>query len=173
MISKDYKSKDSPFKSVLLAYVVLVLHLLLLGGVLFFIIFFRGVVNYMSWILLAGIALILLSAYILYRRIKKNSLALHKIVTSPIFRGQSIEVSVLGGMASFKIDRSATEQPAIAAPPKVLQLNAPEDNCIKELTSVAQLFENNLITSEEYNKAKKVILKKMEPASSDKGVSPK
>jgi len=161
MISKDYKSKDSHFKSVLLAYAILVLHLLLLGGVLLFIIFFRGVVNYMSWILLAGIALILFCAYILYRRIKKNSQALHKIVTSPFFKGQSVEVSLLGGLASFKIDRSAAEPPVIDAPPKVLQLNAPEDNCIKELTSVAKLFENNLITSEEYNKAKKVILKKI------------
>ena len=162
MISKDYKSKDSHFKGVLLAYAILVLHLLLLGGVLLFIIFFRGVVNYMSWILLAGIALILFFAYILYRRIKKNSQALHKIVTSPFFKGQSVEVSLLGGLASFKIDRSAAvEPPAIAAAPKVLQLNAPEDNCIKELTSVAKLFENNLITSEEYNKAKKVILKKI------------
>jgi len=161
MIAKEYKSKENPFKSILLAYAILVLHLLLLGGVLFSIIFFRGVVNYMSWILLAGIALILLSAYILYRRIKKNSLALHKIVTSPIFRGQSMEVSLLGGMASFKIDRSAAEPPAIAAPPEVLQLNAPGDNCIKELTSVAKLFENDLITSEEYIKAKKVILNKM------------
>ncbi len=161
MISKDYKSKDGTFKSVLLAYAILVLHLLLLGSVLFFIIFFRGVVNYMSWILLAGSALFLLSAYILYRRIKRSGLALHKIVTSPLFRGQSVEVSLLGGMASFKIDRSAAETPAIAAPPKVLQLNAPGDNCIQELTSVAELFENDLITSEEYNKAKKVILKKM------------
>ncbi len=161
MISEDYKSKNGPFKSVLLAYTILVLHLLLLGGILFFIIFFRGVVNYMSWILIAGVALILLSAYILYRRIKRNSLALHKIVTSPFFKGQSVEVSLLGGMASFKIDRSAAEQSAIVAPPKMLQLSAPEDNCIKELTSVAKLFENNLITSEEYNKAKKVILKKM------------
>ena len=161
MISKDYKSKDSHFKGVLLAYAILVLHLLLLGGVLLFIIFFRGVVNYTSWILLSGFALILFCAYILYRRIKKNGLALHKIVTSPFFKGQSVEVSLLGGLASFKIDRSAAEPPAIAAPPKVLQLNAPEDNCIKELTSVAKLFENNLITSEEYNKAKKVILKKI------------
>jgi len=162
MISKEYKSKDNPFKGVLLAYAILVLHLFLLGGVLFSIIFFRGVVNYMSWILLAGIALILLSAYILYRRIKKNSLALHKIVTSPIFRGQSMEVSLLGGLASFKIDRSAAESPAIAAPSKVLQLNAPEDCYIKELTSVAQLFENDLITSEEYNKVKASIWKKMD-----------
>ncbi len=161
MISKDYKSKDGIFKSVLLAYTILVLHLLLLGGVLFFIIFFRGVVNYMSWILFAITVLILLSAYILYIRIKRKSLALHKIVTSPIFKGQYVEVSLLGGMASFKIDRSATEPPVIAAPNKVLQLSAPEDNCIKELTSVAKLFENNLITSEEYNKAKKAILKKM------------
>lgn len=163
MISNKSKAKDGPFKSVMLAYFVLVLHLLLLGAVLFFIIFFRGVVNYMSWILLAGIALMLAAAFILYRRIRRNSLALHKMVTSPLFKGQSLEVSFLGGMASFKIDRSGAVDPppVIAAPHQTPQLLAPDDNSVSELASVAKLFENNLITSEEYDQAKKAILKKM------------
>ena len=50
------KEKESPyFKSVLVAYFILVLHVILVAGLVVMVIFFRGIINYMIWIFLGGL----------------------------------------------------------------------------------------------------------------------
>jgi hypothetical protein len=57
------KENDGLVKSVLLAYFILALHVLLIAGMAVLVLFFRGVVNYMLWIVLGGIAVVGLSAF--------------------------------------------------------------------------------------------------------------
>ena len=65
-----------------------------------------------------------------------------------------------GAIVHFVLAITSRSAPT-AHPPrhKRLQLEDPETARIRELTELARLFEKNLITSEEYNKAKNQILK--------------
>ena len=91
------------FKSVMLAYFVLVLHILLIVGLGLLVIFFRGIVQYMIWVFLFGFIAILGSFYYFYRRMKAEGRSLREMLRSPLFLDRPVEVSLLGGLASFKV----------------------------------------------------------------------
>ena len=59
---------DGLFKSVMLAYMVLVLHVVLMLGLGLLVIFFRGVIQYMLWIFLFGTVAVVASGLYFYRR---------------------------------------------------------------------------------------------------------
>ena len=159
-VFKKKKSEESHFKSVLMAYLVLVLHLLLVAGLLILVIFFRGVVNYMIWIFLAGSAAILASGYHFYKRIKKEGKTLREILRPPLLEGRTVEVSFLNGFATFKVGGTGdfkalgneTSDPS-------LQLEDPDTIRVRELSELVRLLENDLITLDEYNKIKKKMFK--------------
>ena len=163
MGNKNTNQGENLFKAVLLTHVILFFHLLIIVGLVVMVIFFRGVTQYMLWILLGVTLLILLSGFFLYRRIRTRAKAtFHDIENSSLFRGRSFEVSFLRGVASLKFgqpeNRRAIEN--AASDPK-FQLEDPETVRIRELSELARLFEKNLITSEEYDRAKNQILKSL------------
>ena len=86
----------------------------------------------------------------------------HDIENSSLFQGRSFEVSFLRGLASLKFgqpaDLKAIENPSSE---EKFQLEDPEAVRIRELTELARMYEKNLITSEEYNRAKNQILKSL------------
>ncbi len=153
------KQKDVGLvKSVLMAYLVLMLHVLLVACLALLILFFRGIVNYMIWIFLGGTLIILFSAWRFYRRMKKEGKTLREILKNPVFEGREVEVSLLGGLASLRVGKPgqlSLEDPGM----KNKQLEDPETVRLRELNELVRLFENNLITLEEYNQAKKQIFK--------------
>jgi hypothetical protein len=149
------------FKSVLLAYFILVLHVLLIAGLVLMVIFFRGMIHYMIWIFLGGTAAILASGYHFYRRMKRDGKTLREILSSPRLSGRTVEVSLLGGLASFKVGKS-DKTPALSSDSTGQyrpQLEDPKAIRLRELTELVRLLENNMITLDEYNKAKKQIFK--------------
>ncbi len=157
------KEGDGLVKSVLLAYFILALHVLLIAGVAVLVLFFRGVVNYMLWILLGGLALIGLSAFLLIRRMRAEGRSLRDMLRNPVFSGRSVEVSLLGGMATVKLGRP-TQPPALPhdAVIDVPRLEDPETSQGREasqLAELARLLEKDLITVEEFNQAKRRLLK--------------
>ena len=85
----------------------------------------------------------------------------HDIDNSSLFHGRSFEVSFLRGMASLKFGQPDHDLKAINNPSSEakFQLEDPETVSIRELTELARIYEKNLITSEEYNRAKNQILK--------------
>ena len=145
-------------KSVLMAYLVLVLHVLLIAGLGLLILFFRGIVNYMIWIVIGGTLIIIFSAWRFYMRMKKEGKTLRDILRSPVFEGREVEVSLLGGLASLKVGKPG-HPPLEDFSSNVKQLEDPEAVRLRELNELVRLFENNLITLEEYNQAKKQIFK--------------
>jgi hypothetical protein len=152
------KEGNGLFKSVLMAYLIVILHILLFAGLALLVLFFRGIVNYTIWIFIGGLAVIIVSLFYFYRRIKAGGKILKDTLNSPEFRDRPVEVSFLGGVASVRFGRPGG-LPALAGgsaqhPP---QLEAPEKIRIRELTELARLLENDLITLEEYNKAKEQI----------------
>ncbi len=150
------KENSGVIKSVFIAYFILLLHVLLLAGLGVLILFFRGIVNYMIWIFLGGTAIIMFSAYRFYRKMKKEGKTLKEMMNSPLFRGREVEISLLGGLASLKVGKP---RPLLIESyhGEIKQLEDPEDVRLKELNELVRLFENNLITLEEYNQAKKQI----------------
>jgi len=143
-----------------MAYFILVLHVLLIAGLLLIVIFFRGVVNYMMWIFLAGAAVIIASGYYFYRRMKTEGKTLKEMLRLPLLTGRTVEVSVLGGLASFKIGRDADVRALDGNPQnQSLQLEDPETIRVKELSELVRMLENDLITLDEYNKIKHQIIK--------------
>jgi len=152
---------DKHFKSILIAYFILVLHVLLIAGLIVLVIFFRGIIHYMIWIFLGGTAAILASGYHFYKRMKKDGKTLREILSSPRLNGRTVEVSLLGGLASFKIGKS-DNIPALGSNSTGQhrpQLEDPETIRLRELAELVRLLENNMITLDEYNKVKKQILK--------------
>ncbi len=155
----DSKDKDSVFKSVLLAYLILALHVVLIAGLGLLVLFFRGFVQYMLWIFLAGASLIAYSGYRFWRRMKTEGKTLAEMLNNPVFRGRSVEINLLGGIASFKLGApdSRYALPDDTTLPQ-RQLEDPETARIRELGELARLLEKDLITADEYRQAKRRLL---------------
>lgn len=160
------KEGDGLVKSVLLAYFILALHVLLIAGMAILVIFFRGVVNYILWIFLGGVVLIGLSALYFIRRMRAEGKSLGEMLRNPMFNGRSVEVSLLGGMATVKLGQPshASQPPAIGhdAAGDIPRLENPDPSGsrdVSELSELARLLEKDLITVDEFNKAKRQLLK--------------
>jgi hypothetical protein len=152
--------KEGLFKSVMLAYFVLVLHVLLMVGLGFLVIFFRGIIHYMLWIFLAGSAAIIASGFYFYKRMKAEGKTVKQMLKTPLLNGRPVEVSLLGGLASFRVGSSTRNfELDTDGVHTVHQIEDSETMRIREITELAKLLENNLITREEYDKAKKRILR--------------
>ncbi|MBW1746742.1 MAG: SHOCT domain-containing protein [Deltaproteobacteria bacterium] len=158
---KKKKNENSLFKGVMTAYFIVVLHVLLIAGVGLLVIFFQGIINYMPWILLGGSALIIATVYLFYRRIKKQGMTLRETLNSPMFQGRTVEVSLLGGLASVKVGDRSNGAPALGnnSSTQYLQIEDTASVRLKELAQLANLLEKNLITLDEYNAFKQQILK--------------
>ena len=157
----DKSGGDGLFKGVMLAYVILVLHVLLLVGLGLIVFFFRGIAQYMHWILFFGALGVLGSGYWFYRKMKAEGQSLKDTLNSPTFRDRSVEISLLGGMASFRVGHAGHRQ-ALLPPGEdnhPHQLEWSEDNQVHELTELARLLQNGLITLDEYEQAKQKIFK--------------
>lgn len=167
MLFKKKKDGNGTFKGVMLAYFILLLHVLLFAFIGLMVIFFRGIINYMLWILIGGGVIIIAVVYYIYRRMKEEGKTLKETLSSPMFSGRPVEVSVLGGLASFKMGRPSNI-PTLGnnQSKQFLQLEDSSSMRIRELTELANLFENNLISQDEYNMAKQQIFKSFNSANS-------
>jgi hypothetical protein len=156
---KTHKTGDGLVKSIFLAHLILFLHLFLFAALGLLVVFLSGMMQHMLWILLGGMTLVGLSGYLLFRRLRKEGRSIGEILRSPIFRGRAVEVSLLGGLATLKLDNPHGSDPMeIERPGASLQLEDPETARIREITSLAQLLEKQLITPEEFVKAKQRLL---------------
>jgi len=155
---KNKNNQDGVLKSVFTAYFILVLHIFLIAGLGVLVLFFRGVVSYMLWIFLGGTGTIALVGYLTWKRMKTEGKSLNEMLSLPIFKGKSVEVSVFGGLASLKIENNGNGKALDTriADTKSL-LEDPETVHIRELTTLVHMLDKNLITLDEYNKAKQKI----------------
>ena len=151
---------DGVMKSVMMAYLILILHVILLVGLGFLVFFFRGIVQYMIWIVLFGGLAILASGFWFFRRLKAEGRSLRDTLNSPLFRNKTVEISLLGGLAQFRVGQSngppLLDQPPSGAPQ---QLDWTGDPQVQELTELARLLQSGLITPDEYEKAKQKIFR--------------
>lgn len=154
MINQDDNTIRS---SIMAAFLILIMHVVLLGGIGALILFFYGIVNHMVWILLAA-ACLMIAGYLFYRRIRADS-QIFRNFTAGSLKGKTVEVSFMGGLANFRISDSQA-RPALRheTPLKIDSLPAPDKENVKTLAELARLYEKDLITAEEFQKAKQKIL---------------
>jgi hypothetical protein len=155
MFRKAKNGREGLFKGIAAAYIILLLHLALIAGLGLVVVFLTGVANYLSWILLGGIGMIALSAYLFFRKLRKEGRTLGETLRSSQFRDREVEVSLLGGMATMRLGRPTERKPlpanGAAQPP---QLEDPQSIHIRDIQALADLLEKNLITQEEFDRAK-------------------
>jgi hypothetical protein len=155
MLNTTGKIREGLFTGIALAYAILLLHLLLLAGLGLVVIFLTGIANYMFLIVLCGMGAVALSGYLFFRRLRKEGRSLGETLRSPGFRSRELEVSLFGGMATMRLGSpDATKDPQETKPQPPAQLEDPETARIREIQILAQLLEKNLITDEEFSKAK-------------------
>jgi hypothetical protein len=153
------QNKSGLFKAIMMSHVVLVLHLLLFAGIGLVVAFVGWVMQYMIWILLAGMLSVALSAYLIYRRMRREGKSIADTLRSPMFRGRSVEVSLLGGFATMRLE-SGKPDPAIEESSQApMQLEDPETARIREINSLARLVEKKLIAPDEFDMAKQRLLR--------------
>jgi len=154
MFKKKFDS-GNVIKSIFLAYFILLFHVGLLALIGILVLFFGGIAQYMVWILLGGGALMGGTVYYVFRHFKKNSVSITKILSMPEFRGKNLEMNFLGGLASFKISDTSEPRPQLQSGQPRLYLEDPETVRIRELMELARLLEKDLITPDEYYRAKR------------------
>ncbi len=163
MFSKK-KDNEGLLKGVWMAYSILTLHVLLIAAMGCLVLFFSGIIQYMIWIFLIGSTCVGLSGYRFYNRMKEEKRSLHEMMDSPLFRGKSLEISLLGGLASIKVGMPSSHpmlsmsEPVMARPAvQYPQLMDPTSARLRELSELARLYENHLITLDEYSRLKEQI----------------
>lgn len=163
-IKDKIKDKDGIFKSLFAAYFVILLHVFLLAGTGLTVILFRGVYNYLPWIM-GGLAVLVLALFwLFYTRMKKSSRDIKDVLSFPEFRGRAVEVKLLGGLATFSIGEGRENNTTLLLEDGFndnggqLKLAAPAQGLEQRLAELARLYERGVITEEEFDRAKQRIL---------------
>jgi len=162
-MNAEIKKEDQQglYKGIWISYAILLLHVLLLVLVAVAVVFFRGVVEYMPWILGGGAALIVISGYLFFRRFRKNVQAIREVLSDPLFRDRAVEVKLFGGVASLRLGQPVREIdtaiPLDSGPP-IMQLEHPETQRMRRLDQLMRLLDKGLITHEEFSQLKKELL---------------
>jgi hypothetical protein len=153
----NQQSEHTIYKNILAAFLILLIHVLLVGGIGIVILFFYGIVNHLFWVIL-GISCISGGGVWLYKRLKSDVKAIRNI-TGESLKGRTIEASFLGGVANFKISdsRSAGDMRQII-PGRTRQISGPDSDSVDRLADLARLYEKELISRDEYERAKKKLL---------------
>ncbi len=155
--------KEGIFKSLFAAYFVLILHVFLLAGTGISVVLFKGVYHYLPWIL-GGLSIMVLALFwVFYIKIKKSGSDMRDVLNVPEFRGRAVEIKLLGGFATVNIAEPKNNDQLIGldAPitnDGVLRLEQPDDTIDKRIMDLAELYNNDLITKDEFDMAKKRIL---------------
>ncbi len=151
------KPKEGLLKSIFTAYFIVLLHVLILAVVGLVVVLFKGIYEYLPWIM-GGIALCVVAiAVILYRKLSQSTGDLKDILNSPQFQDRIVEVKLLGGAASFTI--KPVETPALSFSDEPLALiESPEHIIERKLARINELYKKDIITKEEYDKARQRIL---------------
>jgi len=156
------KDKDGLFKNIFVAYFILLLHVFLLAGIGLTVVLFKGFYHYLPWIM-AGIAILVLTiAWFIYYRMRETSSSLSEVLGTPEFHDRAVEIRLLGGLASFEIKAKA--QPLLpnhtsrSPYSEDLLIESADDRAERKLLELNGLYEKDLISKEEFEKARQNII---------------
>jgi preprotein translocase subunit YajC len=155
--------KEGLFKNIFIGYFILLLHVLLLAGIALFVVLIKGVFNYLPWIMGGATLLVLLIVWLLYRRMHKSSSRIQNMLSNTQLGDRNIEVSLLGGLAAFKINaRQNTDllldNHGSETDRNTRLIETEGDRAERKMLQLDALYEKDLITKEEFEKARQTII---------------
>ncbi|MDY0212076.1 MAG: hypothetical protein RBR06_03650 [Desulfuromonadaceae bacterium] len=139
-------------KNIFTGYLILLLHVVLLVVLGFFVIFFRGLVQYMPWILGGGLVLcasFLVWLYLRYRRQRSRIQHMRP-------QGRGVEISLLGGLASMRVGGSLPVEGWDRN--EALQLEDPHVSRMRSLERLMEMYNHDLISRAEFMRLKHDLL---------------
>ncbi len=156
----DSKQNKSVFSGVMLGYLVLLLHILLMVGLAVAVVLIKGIYDFRWLIFILGIALVGGSGYYFYHYFKEHRQRFNDIMSDPAFNDRTLEISLMGGMATLKLGHKDDSFKLIEAEgdTPMKQLESPKSAQLKELAELNRMLEDELITREEFLRLKKEIL---------------
>ncbi len=154
----ENEENKSFFSGVMLGSIVLGLHLLLVIGLGVAVVLIKGIYDLRWLIFIMGIAVVGFSGYVFYRKFKENNRKIADLMSDPSLANRTLEISLLGGMATVKLGHKDDNVRLIAAEEAPRQLEAPQSVQIKELSELNKMLEDGLITREEFLQLKKEII---------------
>lgn len=164
------------FSTLLVSHLVLLLHGLVILLLALLVVFFRGVVTYLPWILGGGILLLLVSALFLWRALRRRGRALGEILASPLLRDRAVEVKLLGGVASVRLGAPGETQPQqqrtleLDSGPNLPRLEEEETLRLRRLARLVKLHEEGTLSDEEFEILRRECT--AEPPSKEVGAAP-
>lgn len=154
----ENEENKSFFSGVMLGSIVLGLHLVLVISLGVAVVLIKGIYDLRWLIFIIGMAVIGFSGYIFYRKFKENNRRIKDLMTDPALANRTLEISLLGGMATVKLGHKDENLQLIAADEAPKQLEAPQSVQMKELSELSKMLDEELITREEFLKLKKDII---------------
>ncbi|MFP4040161.1 MAG: SHOCT domain-containing protein [Desulfosudaceae bacterium] len=154
--------------SVFLAYGIVLLHLALIALAVLLVLILNGVVNYFIWLVLGGLATVCGGAWLFMKKIMSQQEAVRELLRLPEFQGKTLEISLFGGAASLKVDGgadSAVDVKAISSSSTPL-LEAGLNSRLDGLGELSRLYQNGMITEEEFRQLKQELLTPNQTAAS-------
>ncbi len=147
-------------KGLFLAHFIILLQILLVAIIWMTVVFIGGLARYLLWVLLGGGVLVLVLAYVMYRRFRMSGRDLLKDLDGSTLQGRPFEIRFLGGLMSFKVGESVN-LPALEhkVSRSVAQLEDTETIRKRELAELAQLLADDLISIEEFTSARQKIMR--------------
>lgn len=163
MFTKTHAKRGGLFKGIAAVYFILILHVVLIAALGVVVVFLTGLANYLAWILMGGMTLLGLSAYLFWQKLRREGKSLGDALQSPTFQGREVEVSLLGGMAVMRLGRPADREPLPSGnDDSTPLLEDARSRHIREIQALADLLEKKLITQKEFDQAKRLVFQRAE-----------
>jgi len=106
--------------------------------------------------------LVLVTAWLFYRRMRKSSSQIKDILSNARMQDRNIEVSLLGGLAAFKINAKDNNTDLLPDSPgnrgNLRLIETEADRAERRMLQLDDLYEKDLITKEEFEKARQTII---------------
>jgi hypothetical protein len=120
------EAENSIFTNIKAAFLILIMHVLLIGGIGTLVLFFYGIVNHTFWMILGFVSLTAGGVYYFVKRLNSDAKDIKNVIGDSVTKGNTVEISFLGGVANFKISNPNVKQiSADSSSQKTGQLAAP------------------------------------------------
>ncbi len=159
--------KEGVFKNIFIAYFILLFHVVLLAGIAVFVVLIKGFFEYLPWIMAGAGLLVALCVWLVIRQMRKNSAQIQDILSNEQLKNRNVEISFMGGLASFKVQSNTedtsrllpyTEPDNPAPETRLIETGTETDKAEQKMNQLNALYEKDLITKEEFDKARQSII---------------
>ncbi|WP_024333611.1 hypothetical protein [Desulfotignum balticum] len=157
--------KEGVFKNIFIAYFILLFHVVLLAGIAVFVVLIKGFFEYLPWIMAGAGLLVALCVWLVIRQMRKNSAQIQDILSNEQLTHRNVEISFMGGLASFKVKSNAEDTRRLLTYPEPDNLSpdtrlieTDTDKAERKMNQLNALYEKDLITKEEFDQARQSII---------------